>query len=69
MERAMATRALRLPRRLTMRPVALPEEGVGLGGRGGDLAEDPFEVGVALAGGAGAVLGAGLDGAWAQLGP
>ena len=42
-------------------PVALAEEGVGLGGCGGDLAEDPFEVGVALAGGAGAVLGPGLN--------
>jgi hypothetical protein len=34
MERATATRALSLPRRLTMRPpVAFAEEGVGLGGR------------------------------------
>jgi hypothetical protein len=31
-------------------PVALAEEGVGLGGRGGGLAEDGLEVGVALAG-------------------
>src|SRR6266545_8296703 len=50
-------------------PVALAEEGVGLGGCGGGLAEDAFEVGVALAGGADAVLGAGLDGAWAQFRP
>jgi len=28
-------------------PVALPQEGVGLGGRGGGLAEDPFAGGVA----------------------
>ena len=49
--------------------VALPEEGVGLGGRGGDLAEHALEVGVALAGGAGAVLGAGLDGPWATAWP
>src|SRR6266511_302050 len=60
---------LALAAALDQAPVALPEEGVGLGGRGGDLAEDPFQVGVALAGGAGAVLGPGLDGAWAQLGP
>src|SRR6266511_282507 len=49
--------------------VALAEEGVGLGGRGGDLAEHTLGVGVALAGGAGAVLGAGLDGPWRQPGP
>src|SRR4029453_19191331 len=49
--------------------VALPEEGVGLGGGGGDLAEHGLEVGVALAGGAGAAGGAGLDGAGCQPGP
>ena len=31
-------------------PVAFAEEGVGLGGGGGGLAERPFQVGVALAG-------------------
>jgi hypothetical protein len=50
-------------------PVAFAEEGVGLGGRGGGLAEDALEVGVALAGLAGAVLGPGLDGARAELRP
>jgi len=50
-------------------PVALTEEGVGFGGRCGYLAEDAFEVGVALAGLAGAAAGTGLDGARAQLGP
>src|SRR5918994_1527464 len=49
--------------------VALAEEGVGLGGRGGDLAEDALQVRVALAGGATAVLGAGLDGPGCQPGP
>jgi hypothetical protein len=38
-------------------PVAFSEEGVGLAGRGGGLAEHSLEVGVALAGLAGAVLG------------
>src|SRR5690242_2763533 len=42
--------------------VAFAEEGVGLGGRGGDLTEDAFEVGVALAGFAGPVFCPGLDG-------
>jgi hypothetical protein len=32
-------------------PVTLPEEGVGLAGRDGGLAEDPGQVGVAVAGG------------------
>src|SRR6266550_5014850 len=50
-------------------PVAFAEEGVGLRGCGGDLPEDPFEVGVALAGLAFAVLRAGLDGARAQFRP
>ena len=43
-------------------PVALAEERVGLGGGGGDLAEDAFEVAVAFAGVAGFDLGSGLDG-------
>src|SRR6266496_4801609 len=60
---------LELAAALDQAPVALAEEGVGLGGRGGGLAEDAFEVGVALAGLAGAGLGAGLDGARAQPGP
>ena len=38
-------------------PVALAEEGVGLGGGGGGLAEHAFEVGVAFAGLAASVLG------------
>src|SRR6266568_9495671 len=33
---------------LDQTPVALAEEGVGLGGCGGGLAEDPFEVGLPL---------------------
>jgi hypothetical protein len=41
---------------------------VGLGGGRGDLAEDTFEVGVALAGPAGAVGGPGLEGAGTQPG-
>src|SRR6266705_116475 len=41
--------------------VARAEGGVGRGGRGGDLAEYALEVGVAVAGGARAALGAGLD--------
>ena len=49
--------------------VAFAEEGLGLGGRGGGLAEDAFEVGVALAGLAAAQRGAGLDGAWGQFRP
>ena len=38
-------------------PVAFAEEGVGLGGGGGGLTEDALEVGVALAGFAGAAAG------------
>src|SRR5215218_6253867 len=49
--------------------VALAEEGVGLGGGGGSLAERGLEVGVALAGGAAAAGGAGLDGPGRQPGP
>src|SRR5215207_4383542 len=49
--------------------VALAEEGVGLGGRGGSLPERGLEVGVALAGGAAAAGGAGLDGPGRQPGP
>ena len=43
--------------------VALAEEGVGLGGCGGGLAERALQVGVALAGAAAAGDGPGLDGA------
>jgi len=43
-------------------PVACSEEGVGLGCRCGDLAEDPFDVAVAFARLSGFGLGAGLDG-------
>jgi hypothetical protein len=50
-------------------PVALAEEGVGLRGGGCDLAEDAFQVGVALAGAARAGAGPGLDGARRQAGP
>jgi hypothetical protein len=50
-------------------PVAFAEEGVGAGGAAGGLAEDTFEVGVALAGLPGAVFGCGLDGARAEFGP
>src|SRR5215475_4867751 len=50
-------------------PVALAGEGAGAGGRGGGLAEDGLEVGVAFAGLPGPVLRPGLDGARAQLGP
>src|SRR5215207_8113044 len=60
---------LELAAALDQAPVALAEEGVGLGGRGGGLAQNTPQVGVALAGGAGAAGGAGLDGAWAQPGP
>src|SRR4029453_669567 len=49
--------------------VALAEEGVGLGGGGGGLPECAFEVGVALAGRAGAAAGAGLDRARRRPGP
>ena len=42
--------------------VTLAKEGVGLGGGGGGLPKHALEVGIAFAGGAGAVLGAGLDG-------
>ena len=45
-------------------PVARTEEGVGTGGCGGGFTDHAFEVAVALAGLAGAILGAGLDGAW-----
>src|ERR1700681_3997587 len=57
MERATATRALSLPRRLTMRRT-----------RGG-MARGAFQVGVAFAGAAAAGDGPGLDGARAQLRP
>ena len=50
-------------------PVALAEEGVGLGRGGGGFAEDALEVAVALAGLAGPGLGPGLDGLGGQLGP
>ena len=50
-------------------PVAFAEEGVGLGGRGGGVAERALEVGVALAGLATTGERAGLDGAWAQFRP
>src|SRR5512142_1812860 len=50
-------------------PVAFAEEGVGLAGRRSGLAEDPLEVGVALAGAPGAAAGAGLVGPRADLGP
>ena len=63
MLRATATRALSLPRALGQPPVALAEEGIGLGGRGGGLAEDALEIGVALAGPPAAGAGPGLDGA------
>ena len=49
--------------------VALAEEGVGPAGGGGDLAEDAVEVGVALAGLAGAGLRAGLAGLRAAFRP
>jgi hypothetical protein len=49
MDRAIATRALSLPSRFDQAAVPLPQEGVGLGSSGGDLAHDTFEVGVALA--------------------
>jgi hypothetical protein len=54
MERATATRALSLPRRLTNAPVAFSEEGVGFGGRGGGLTKRTLQMRVALAGLAGA---------------
>src|SRR6476660_7323083 len=50
-------------------PVAFAEEGVGFRGRGGGLAERPFEIRVAPAGLAAALDRSGLDGAWAQFGP
>src|SRR5262249_26643041 len=50
-------------------PVAFTEERVGFGGRGGGLAEQPFQVGVALAGLAGPVFGARLDGSGGEVGP
>ena len=50
-------------------PVALAEEGAGLGGGCGGLARDALGVGAALAGLAGAVLRPGLDGAGRQLRP
>src|SRR5262249_8522338 len=50
-------------------PVAFTEERVGFGGRGGGLAEQAFQVGVALAGLAGPVFGAGLDGSGGEFGP
>src|SRR5512132_2058299 len=50
-------------------PVAFAEEGVGLGGRGGDLPECAPQVRVAFAGRPGAVLGARLDGLGRDLGP
>src|SRR5215472_3771636 len=49
--------------------VAFAQEGLGPACGGGGLAQDAFEVGVALAGAGGAVPGAGLDGAGGQLGP
>ena len=67
-ERATATSAFSLPRR-DEAPVALAEEGVGLRGGSGGLAEDALEVGVALAGLAGAASGAGLDRARRELRP
>src|SRR6185437_13871408 len=50
-------------------PVAFAEEGVGFRGRGGGLAERPFEIRVAPAGLATALDRSGLDGAWTQFGP
>ena len=49
-------------------PVALAEEGVCFRGRGGGLAERPFEIRVAPAGLAAALDRSGLDGAWTQFG-
>ena len=49
--------------------VALAEEGVGLGGRGGDLSKRAPQVRVAFAGRPGAALGARLDGLRRDLGP
>jgi hypothetical protein len=69
MERAMATRAFGLAAAFDQAPVALAQEGVGLGGGRGSLAQHALEVGVALAGRAGAAGGPGLQGAGAQLGP
>src|SRR6266704_2373225 len=60
---------LALAAALDQTPVALAEEGVGLGGSRGGLTQHALEVGVALAGLAGAGLGAGLEGPWAQPGP
>src|SRR4029077_19285645 len=50
-------------------PVAFAEEGVGFRGRGGGLAERPFELRAAPAGLAAALDRAGLEGAWTQFGP
>ena len=50
-------------------PVALAEEGIGLGRGGRGLAEQALEIGVALAGLAAAAAGSGLDGPGAQLRP
>src|SRR5512142_2921408 len=50
-------------------PVAFAGEGVGFAGRGGGLAEDPLQVGVAVAGPPGPGAGTGLVGPRADLGP
>jgi len=62
MDRATATRPLSFAAAFDDALIALAQEGVRSGCRGGGFAEDALEVGVALTGGPATVFGAGCAG-------